>query len=52
MAKVVSGVLILREGKADAWTDEIDTGLVSWTNEYISWLTNASIALQEKAAPK
>ncbi|RPD61570.1 chondroitin AC/alginate lyase [Lentinus tigrinus ALCF2SS1-7] len=50
MAKVVSGVLILREGKAAEWTSDIDTALNSWTTEYISWLTTAKIALEEKAA--
>ncbi|KAH9929064.1 chondroitin AC/alginate lyase [Epithele typhae] len=51
MAKVVSAVLLMREGKAAAWTTELDTGLNSWTTEYIGWLTSAGIALEEKAAP-
>ncbi|KAI1792432.1 chondroitin AC/alginate lyase [Ganoderma leucocontextum] len=50
MAKIVSGVLILRGGKAPEWTSEVDTGFVNWTKEYIPWLTSASIALEEKAA--
>ncbi|KAH9851065.1 chondroitin AC/alginate lyase [Lenzites betulinus] len=50
MTKLVSGVLILREGKAAEWTSEIDTGLTNWTNSYIDWLTTAQIALQEEAA--
>ncbi|RDX42880.1 chondroitin AC/alginate lyase [Lentinus brumalis] len=50
MAKVVSGILVLREGKAPEWTSDIDTALNNWTKEYISWLTSASIALEEKAA--
>ena len=52
MAKVVSGVLVLREGNATAWTDELDNALNSWTETYIGWLTSASIALEEKAAAK
>ena len=52
MAKVVSGVLILRGGKAPGWTSEVDAGLVNWTKEYIPWLTSAPIALKEKAAAK
>ncbi|PIL29173.1 hypothetical protein GSI_09222 [Ganoderma sinense ZZ0214-1] len=50
MAKIVSGVLILRGGKAREWTSEVDTGFTNWTKEYIPWLTSAPIALAEKAA--
>ena len=46
MAKVVSGVLLLREGKASEWTTEIDTALNKWTTDYIGWLTTAEIALR------
>lgn len=52
MAKIASGVLLLRDGKASEWTSEIDSGLSAWTKEYIQWLTTADIALQEKAATK
>ena len=52
MSKVVSGVLILREGRAAEWTSDIDLALTSWTQEYITWLMSASIALEEKAATK
>ena len=52
MSKVVSGVLILREGRAAEWTSSIDLALTLWTQEYITWLMSASIALEEKAAPK
>ncbi|KAI0634347.1 chondroitin AC/alginate lyase [Trametes polyzona] len=50
MSKLVSGVLILREGKASEWTSEIDTQLTNWTKSYIEWLTTAKIALEEQAA--
>ncbi|KAM5536812.1 hypothetical protein V8D89_009530 [Ganoderma adspersum] len=50
MAKIVSGILILRGGKVPEWTSEVDTGFVNWTKEYIPWLTSAPIALEEKAA--
>ena len=52
MAKVVSGVLLLREGGAAAWTNDLDSALTAWTETYITWLTTASIALEEKAAAK
>ncbi|TDL23095.1 chondroitin AC/alginate lyase [Rickenella mellea] len=51
MAKLVSGVLILRNGKAAEWTSEIDTGLVTWVKEYIVWLTTSTQALEERAMP-
>ncbi|KAI0048690.1 chondroitin AC/alginate lyase [Auriscalpium vulgare] len=47
MAKLTSGILILRQGKAPAWTSDIDTGLVAWANTYIQWLTTSDIALGE-----
>lgn len=50
MAKIVSGVLLLRQGKASTWTSDVDAGLTAWAGEYIQWLTTADIALQEKAA--
>lgn len=52
MAKLVSGVLILREGNAAEWTSEIDTGFTTWAANYTTWLTTASIALEEEAAEK
>ena len=52
MAKVVSGVLLLREGKAPEWTADVDGRLNAWTTSYIQWLMSADIALEEKAAPK
>ena len=52
MAKVVSGVLLLREGKATEWTTTIDTGLTNWAILYIQWLTTTAIALEEKKAAK
>ncbi|KAI0649839.1 chondroitin AC/alginate lyase [Trametes meyenii] len=50
MSKLVSGVLILREGKASEWTSELDSQLTNWTTSYINWLTTAQIALEEEAA--
>lgn len=52
MAKIATGVLILRTGKAPEWTSDIDTQFVAWVKKYITWLTSAGIALKEKAAVK
>lgn len=52
MTKLVSGVLMLRNGSAQAWTNELDSGLNAWVTEYIGWLTTAQLALGEKAATK
>ncbi|KAI0342361.1 chondroitin AC/alginate lyase [Trametopsis cervina] len=50
MAKVVNGVLILRNGKAPEWTADIDGQFVAWSNQYIGWLQSSPIALKEKAS--
>lgn len=50
MTKLVSGVLMLRNGSAPAWTADINSGLNSWVTQYIQWLTTANLALQEKAS--
>lgn len=52
MTKVVSAVLILRNGKAPGWTTELDDQLVAWTREYIKWLESSPISLEEKASTK
>ncbi|OCH88737.1 chondroitin AC/alginate lyase [Obba rivulosa] len=50
MAKIVSGILILWEGNAPQWTMELDTQMKNWTTQYIGWLENADIAIQEAKA--
>ena len=50
MSKLVSGVLLLRQGQAPEWTATLDDGLNAWVKEYITWLTTNSLALEEKAA--
>lgn len=52
MAKVTTAVLILRKGKSTLWTSDLDNQLISWTNEYITWLETAKIAVEESIAPK
>ncbi|KAH8100385.1 chondroitin AC/alginate lyase [Cristinia sonorae] len=48
MAKIVPGVLILREGKAPEWTADLDAQFVNWTNSYLPWLTTAKLAIEEE----
>ncbi|PFH51147.1 hypothetical protein AMATHDRAFT_143319 [Amanita thiersii Skay4041] len=50
MSKVVSGILLLREGKSSAWTPDIDAQMVAWSKEYITWLETAHIAIEEAHA--
>ncbi|OBZ76953.1 hypothetical protein A0H81_03400 [Grifola frondosa] len=50
MTKVVSAVLILRQGKAVEWTSELDTQLTNWTNSYMTWLETSSLGKGEEAA--
>lgn len=52
MAKVVSGILILREGKSTAWTSDLDTRMNNWTTTYLKWLETADIAVAESKATK
>jgi hypothetical protein len=50
MAKVTTGILVLRKGKSTLWTTELDNQMVSWAREYTSWLETAEIALEERNA--
>ncbi|KAI0782105.1 chondroitin AC/alginate lyase [Abortiporus biennis] len=50
MAKIASGILILRGGKASNWPSDVDSGFTAWMKSYIPWLTSAKIALEEKAS--
>lgn len=52
MAKVATGIQILRERKSTVWTSDLDAQMVNWTSTYITWVTTAKIALEEKAADK
>lgn len=52
MTKIVSAILILREGNSPDWTSTLDTQMTNWTNRYINWLTTADLALQEASAAK
>jgi hypothetical protein len=52
MAKIASGIIILRKGGSTDWTTELDNEMNAWTKEYITWLETAKIALDEKAADK
>jgi len=50
MAKIASGILILRKGNSSDWTTTLDSQMIEWTRSYITWLTTARIALEEAAA--
>ena len=52
MAKIVNGILILRGGKSDDWTSDLDGQMVGWAKEYISWLQSSPLAQRERAATK
>lgn len=52
MAKIATGVLILRTGNAPEWSSDIDAQFTTWVKKYIGWLTSANLALSEKAATK
>lgn len=52
MAKVATGIMILREGKSILWTSDIDSQMKNWTNTYMQWVETSSLALAEKATDK
>ena len=52
MAKLTSGILILRNGNSCDWTDDLDTQMVNWTTNYISWIMGSPIAYGEWTATK
>jgi len=52
MAKVTTGILVLRKGKSTLWTTELDSQMVSWAKEYTTWLETAKIAIQERNSTK
>ncbi|KAI0080380.1 chondroitin AC/alginate lyase [Panus rudis PR-1116 ss-1] len=51
MTKVVNGVLILRQGQANAWSSDDDNQMNAWAEKYISWLQTAPIAIEESTWP-
>ncbi|KAG5644276.1 hypothetical protein DXG03_008761 [Asterophora parasitica] len=52
MAKIVTGIMILRKKNCTDWTSELDDQMNSWTREYITWLETAPISLEEGHADK
>ncbi|KAF7293086.1 Chondroitin AC/alginate lyase [Mycena indigotica] len=50
MAKVVSGILTLRKLKSSDWTDDIDSRLITWANQYINWLETSKLGVDECAS--
>ncbi|KAK0205589.1 chondroitin AC/alginate lyase [Desarmillaria ectypa] len=45
--KIASGILILRQGLCVDYTSEVDSQVLEWSGEYITWLESAAIALEE-----
>ena len=52
MAKVVSGVMLLRELNATEYAQEVDDGLVSWAGDMVDWLETSEQGLGERNATK
>lgn len=51
MAKIASGVILLRDGSSNEWDKDTDTHFQDWVRNYTSWLTTDEIALEEKGSP-
>jgi hypothetical protein len=52
MAKVVSGILVLREKRSSLWTNELDTKMNNWVTSYLRWLATAKNSLLEEKTAK
>jgi len=52
MAKVTTGILVLRKGKSALWTTDLDNQMIDWTREYVTWLETAEIAIEERDSTK
>ncbi|KAF7324946.1 Chondroitin AC/alginate lyase [Mycena kentingensis (nom. inval.)] len=50
LAKVVSGVLLLRKRGSTDWTGDLDAQFVAWCKDYIGWLQSAPTAKQAAAS--
>ena len=52
MTKISSAILILRKASATAWTNDLDGKMNQWLSQYIAWLEQNPLALEEKASEK
>ena len=52
MSKIATAILTLRLGGSSEWTPEIDQSFTKWLHAYIPWMTNNTLAHQERATPK
>jgi len=50
LAKIASGVLIIRKRGSSDWTAEIDGQFVAWCKRYITWIQTAPTAKEAAAA--
>ncbi|KAF9503545.1 hypothetical protein BS47DRAFT_1402298 [Hydnum rufescens UP504] len=50
MTKIASAVLTLRLGASPEWTTQIDQGFTQWVSQYIVWMTNSTLAYQERTS--
>ena len=52
IAKVVSGVELLRATGASEWSAETDSGLNNWAQNMTNWLETNELAIEEKSMAK
>lgn len=50
--KIISGMLILKQGNCVLWTRDLDDQFTTWVTAYINWLETAPTALIESHASK
>ena len=52
IAKVVSGVELVKATGASEWSAETDSGFNSWATEMVTWLETNELAIAEKHTNK
>lgn len=52
MARIATGVMILRKGNSPDWTKGMDTQMTNWTKTYITWMQSNPLGKAELASEK
>jgi hypothetical protein len=52
MARVATGVMILRKGNSPDWSKDLDTQMTNWSKTYITWMQTNPLGVAELASEK
>ncbi|GJJ11888.1 hypothetical protein Clacol_006126 [Clathrus columnatus] len=48
--KIITGILILKQGNCALWTPDLDSQMTSWVQQFVQWLETAPTAIEESKA--